>query len=79
MKAYLLGLLLAFDHFCNALLNGSRYESLSSRAYRMEQKGQPYWRGLAACINCIFFWQNNHCRGAHAREKPLLDILKTGG
>ena len=78
MKRYLLELVLAFDHFLNAALNGSRYESLSSRAYRMEVKNQPYWGHMAKAINRLFWWQANHCRGAHALEKPILDILKIG-
>ena len=78
MRAYLLELALAFDHFLNAVLNGSRYESLSSRAYRMEVKDQPYWGHMAKAINRLFWWQANHCRGAHAREAQILALLKIG-
>lgn len=46
----------AFSRFLNALIGGSEYESLSARAYK---EGKEKW------INWIFFWQNNHCRGAY--------------
>jgi hypothetical protein len=65
---YLQALAIAFDQLINALLNGSPDETLSSRAWRMHLKRQPYWWWLASAINGIFFWQANHCRGAYARE-----------
>lgn len=46
----------AFSRFLNALIGGSEYESLSARAYKA---------GNEKLINWIFFWQNNHCRGAY--------------
>jgi hypothetical protein len=72
MTEYLKNIFLACNYFVNALLRGQPNETLSSRAYRMQQKPQPYWHGLAACINCIFWWQNNHCRGAYAGDRARL-------
>jgi hypothetical protein len=74
MRTYLINIFLALDYAVNALLCGLPNETLSSRAYRMQQKPQPYWHGLAACINCIFFWQNNHCRGAYAGDRARLQV-----
>jgi hypothetical protein len=80
---YLKNIYLAFDYFLNALLNGLPNETLSGRAYRMQQKPQPYWNGLAKCINTLFWWQANHCRGAYTadRERALLALpaVKSSG
>jgi hypothetical protein len=43
----------------NTLIGGSEYESLSSRMYREDRKI------AIKVINCIFFWQQHHCRGAY--------------
>lgn len=66
---YLQSVFIAYDQLLNALLNGSPDETLSSRAWRMQVKHQPYWWWLASAINGIFFWQANHCRGAYTRER----------
>jgi hypothetical protein len=76
MVAYLTALMWAFDHLLNVALGGSVHESISSHAYRLEQSNDKYFKHLAKCINCMFWWQNNHCRGAHNRERPLLIFLK---
>ena len=57
-------------------------ESLSGRAYR-ERKTSEYaygfWWYLHLLINCIFWWQGNHCKAAYmadlarARRVTLLD------
>lgn len=44
------------------LLNGDPNESVSGRAYR-EDYQTAVW-----IINSIFFWQSNHCRGAHNKD-----------
>jgi hypothetical protein len=77
MKTYLLNLLVAFDYAVNSLLAGLPYETLSSRAYRMQQKPQPYWRGLAACIDFIFFWQERHCSRAYRQERAVNRLPNT--
>jgi hypothetical protein len=45
-----------------ALLAGHSNESISGRAYREN------WTVLMKIINGLFFWQANHCRGAHAKD-----------
>ena len=54
----------------NALLRGDPDETLSSRAYRMHLKGQPYWGWLANVIDALFFWQRapRHCERAYLSE-----------
>jgi hypothetical protein len=66
--SYLGRIAIAYDRWVNALLEGSPEETLSSRAWRMQVKHQPYWWWLASMINGIFFWQSNHCRGAYHQE-----------
>lgn len=69
--SYLLGLLVAFDQFLNAVLRGAPDETLSSRAHRMRAKGQPYWGWTADAIDVLFFWQRNpgHCERAYLAER----------
>jgi hypothetical protein len=61
--------LIALDQAVNAFLGGYADETLSSRAYRMQQKHQPHWGWMAQAINKIFFWQKDHCRGAFRAEE----------
>lgn len=59
---------LAVDCLANFLLGGSIKETLSSRAHRMRQKGQPYWGWAADAIDKLFFLQPNHCEKQYLRE-----------
>ena len=71
MKRYALNLLIAVDQLVNAILRGDPDETLSSRAYRMQLKGQRYWGWTATFINALFF-DRNHCRKAwEAEHAPL--------
>lgn len=49
----------SFSRFINCLIGGSEYESISARCYREDRII------MMKLINTIFFWQNNHCRGAY--------------
>jgi hypothetical protein len=64
----LLDSLLWLDRVVNALLGGSFYETLSARAYRMDEKNHPWWGWTASAINALFFWQPDHCRIQWQRE-----------
>lgn len=68
MKQWIAQNLIAFDQQVNALLGGMADETLSARAYRMQQKGHKHWGWTASFINKLFFWQVNHCRGAWLEE-----------
>ena len=50
-----------FDKWINYLLDGDPTETLSSRAWRMEQKRQPYWGWTRRAIDALFFWERGHC------------------
>lgn len=63
MKAYFYQLWLAWDQLWNAVFGGDAGETISSRAWRnRETEGGAR---LVAFINGLYFWQANHCRGAH--------------
>lgn len=70
MKAYLLAILIALDQLANAVLGGSPDETLSARAWRMEQKGRPAGRYLRPFIDALFWpiGQANHCQDAYISE-----------
>lgn len=70
MRIWALNVVIAADQMVNALLRGDPDETLSSRAYRMHLKGQPYWGGLANVIDALFFWQRapRHCERAYLSE-----------
>lgn len=74
LGAWLLNLLIAIDQVGNVILAGEPDETLSSRAHRMRLKGQPCWRWTARFINCLFFWQADHCQAAYESEQRRLQM-----
>jgi hypothetical protein len=69
MKHWIFQVLIAIDQLVNALVPGGwADETLSARAYRMQQKGHRYWGWTATAIDKLFFWQPSHCRLAHEAE-----------
>lgn len=58
--------LVAVDQFVNTLIGGYADETLSARAWRHSLAGERKW--LVKVLNCIFFWQDNHCREAYESE-----------
>lgn len=61
--------LIAIDQVLNTLIwlkcDGFGYadETISARSWRLRDKTSFY-----KLINSLFFWQNNHCRGAYNAE-----------
>ena len=79
---YFVHIAIAIDQLANAVLAGHADETLSARAHRMRIKGQPYWGWTARAINLLFFWQQDHCRGAWQAERlrrQLPGVYVTGG
>ena len=74
MKNFALQVLIAIDQLANALFGGYADETLSSRAHRMRQKGQTYWRWTAGFIDMLFFWQEGHCEAAWHSEMKRLQL-----
>ena len=65
---YIKNNLIAFDQGLNTLLGGYPDETLSSRAYRLEQKGKLFGRLFRPLIDLLFFWQDEHCYEAYLSE-----------
>ena len=72
--SWLLQNLIGIDQQFNALAGGYADETLSSRAHRMREKGQKYWRWTAAVIDAMFFWQDGHCKRAWESEIRRLQL-----
>jgi hypothetical protein len=76
--AYLQQVWMALDQLLNALIPpltgvvSSSLETLSARAFRARRDGRLWGRIMGPAINTLFFWQNDHCRGAHAK---LMDLV----
>lgn len=68
MQDYLLQILIAIDQLANALLFGFADETLSSRAYRADQKDLIFGKIFRPCIDFIFFFQEEHCHQAYLEE-----------
>ena len=66
---FIKNVLVAADQLANTLLQGSASETLSSRAWRMSVKQQPYWGWTQKAIDAIFFWQPNHCQTSFNNER----------
>ena len=49
-------ILIAIDQLANAMIGGWADETLSSRAWRENRMR------LVAFIDCLFFWEKNHCK-----------------
>jgi hypothetical protein len=64
----------AFSRFVNCLFGGNEYESISARSYK---EGRVF---MMKIINALFFWQNNHCRGAYNNGlKRMKEYIKNEG
>lgn len=69
-------LLLALDQLLYVIItlgSGNPDETCSSAAYRMEIKGKffGFWRPV---IDCIFFWDANHCKESYENELLLKEF-----
>jgi hypothetical protein len=79
-KRWAYQLFIACDQLVNVLLTplqSGAYadETLSSRAYRMDQAGKPWGRILRPLIDALFRWQvPNHCRAAYQKERDHIHL-----
>lgn len=65
---YFLENLIAVDQLANTILLGKADETLSSRAYRTERKGRIFGRIFRPIIDCLLFFQKDHCYWAYMAE-----------
>lgn len=59
-------LLIALDRFLNVLLGGADGETISARAWRLEQRGSNFWRTSRRLIDKIF--GAGHCQRSFEHE-----------
>ena len=78
---YLYHLLVALDQLANAALFGAADETLSARAYRVEQDGKLF--GLffrpvidVAALLLTLGWDRHHCRTAYESERSRKQLPK---
>lgn len=69
MLHYVEQVLIAIDQLVNALLGGWADETLSSRAWRTEQKGRIFGRLARPTIDAILFFDPQHCYASFLSEK----------
>jgi hypothetical protein len=67
--SYFKSILIALTQFLNTLLGGYPDESTSSRLWRLHLQGEPHGTVLAALVDALFFWQEDHCRKAYESER----------
>lgn len=63
----LLQVLIAFDQLINTIFSGYADETISSRAYRRQDKNK-FWKYGRIFIDFLFFWQKDHCYEAYKSE-----------
>lgn len=81
-KHWLYQLFIAVDQLLNVLVTPLRRgawadETLSARAWRMEQAGKPWGRFWRPVIDWLFAWQRaegGHCQRAYLRERQRMHL-----
>lgn len=66
--SYLKNVALGIDQLFNTVLGGDPDETLSSRAYRTEQKGRVFGKVFRPIIDTILFFDKDHCRTSYESE-----------
>lgn len=68
IKFHIFQALIWIDQGINVLLGGYADETLSQRAYRAYRKKTIFGLIFMPLIDCLFFWQKNHCENAYLSE-----------
>jgi len=68
MPKYVIQVLIGFDQFCNTVLAGYADETLSSRAWRAEQKNKTFGKIFRPTIDCLLFFDRDHCYNSYLAE-----------
>ena len=66
MWAYVKNVLIGIDQLLNAIFAGSCDETLSSRAWRLEQERGRKWPRLL--IDLLLFFDKHHCYNSYQSE-----------
>lgn len=65
--------LIAFDQLVNTLVwakgegFGMADETISARCWRLRER--PFWLALQVLVDCLFFWEPNHCADSYLMEQ----------
>lgn len=76
MADYLTNILIAIDQLGTTLVGGFPDETLSSYAYRMEQKGRLGGKVFRPVLDFLFSWQaypGGHCFAAWTAERMRME------
>lgn len=65
---WFINILIGIDQLANTVLFGYPDETLSSRAWRTEQKGLIFGKFFRPIIDTLLFFDKNHCYGAYLAE-----------
>lgn len=60
--------IVALDQVLNAMLGGWADETISSRAYRLQDK-HKHWAITRKVLDIIFFFDEEHCKTSYYSEK----------
>lgn len=66
MWQYIKNILIALDQVLNAIFRGEPDETLSSRAYRLEQERGRKWPRIL--IDTLLFFDRDHCHQSYLSE-----------
>ena len=74
MTTYLFHVLLGLDQLANTLLAGHADETLSARAWRVEQDGKVFGKIMRPAIDALAIvvtlgYDANHCRDSYESER----------
>lgn len=68
MSQYLFEVLVGLDQLFNTVLGGWADETMSSRAFRLEEE-YWFWHVVRMGIDTVFYWQTAHCFNAYISER----------
>lgn len=66
--SYVGQILVGVDQLANAVLGGYADETISARAWRLQDEND-FWGWFRKLIDGIFFWSPDHCHGAFRAEQ----------
>lgn len=61
MKQWIKNNWIAIDQLLNTILNGMPDETLSARAWRLEQQNKIFGKIFRPLIDILFFFDRDHC------------------
>lgn len=66
LNAHIYQFIIALDQLANTLCGGWADETLSARCWRCRYR--PFWGLARRVVDCLFFWDKNHCQEAYYNE-----------